>query len=102
MSKIQSATEPATSLAHEARDGLPSGLAANGQLTDQELFAPFENARLEPNRISPLYRIGLVLVMAMMVLLPLLYLGLIGLIAYGAWIAPRAIRNRPVTVEIAP
>ncbi len=85
MSKIQSGTEPATSLAHEGRDGLSAGSAANGQLTDQELFAPFENARLEPNRISPLYRIGLVLVMAMMVLLPLLYLGLIGLIAYGVW-----------------
>ena len=36
-----------------------AGSAANGQFTDQELFAPFESARLEPNRISPLYRIGL-------------------------------------------
>ena len=31
------------------------------------------------------YRFGLVLVMAMMVLLPLIYVGLIGLIAYGVW-----------------
>ena len=80
------ATESETSLAQGTPDGLRAGSAANGQFTDQELFAPFEGARLEPNRISPLYRIGLVLVMAMMVLLPLIYVGLIGLIAYGVWV----------------
>lgn len=86
MSTIPEATESATSLAQGTPDGLSTGSAANGQLTDQELFAPFERERLEPNPISPLYRIGLVLVMAMMVLLPLIYVGLIGLIAYGVWV----------------
>ncbi len=86
MSSIPVATESAASLTQALPDGLSAGSAANGQLTDQELFAPFESARLEPNRISPLYRIGLVLVMAMMVLLPLIYVGLIGLIAYGVWV----------------
>jgi Zn-dependent protease with chaperone function len=85
VSTIESSTESATSSSQAARDGLAAGAAATGQLTDRELFAPFENARLEPNRISPLYRIGLVLVMTMMVLLPLIYFGLIGLIGYGVW-----------------
>ena len=86
MSTIQVATESAPRLAQGTPDGLSAKPDSNGQLTDQELFAPFESARLEPNRISPLYRIGLVLVMAMMVLLPLVYVGLIGLIAYGVWV----------------
>ncbi len=86
MSTIQVATESAPLLAQGTPEGLSAEPASNGQLTDQELFAPFESARLEPNRISPLYRIGLVLVMAMMVLLPLIYVGLIGLIAYGVWV----------------
>jgi Zn-dependent protease with chaperone function len=85
VSTIKSATESATNAAQGMRTGVAEGSATNGQLTDQELFAPFENARLEPNRISPLYRIGLILVMAMMVLLPLIYFGLISLIAYGVW-----------------
>ena len=86
MSAIQVATESAPLLAQGTPEDLSAKPASNGQLTDQELFAPFESARLEPNRISPLYRIGLVLVMAMMVLLPLIYVGLIGLIAYGVWV----------------
>ena len=86
MSSIPVATESAASLTQATPGGPSAGSAANGQLTDQELFAPFESTRLEPNRISPLYRIGLVLVMAMMVLLPLIYIGLIGLIAYGVWV----------------
>ena len=71
MSTIPVATESATSLVEGMTDCLSPGSAANGQFTDQELFAPLESARLEPNRISPLYRLGLILVMAMMVLLPL-------------------------------
>ncbi len=82
MSTIQSATRRPQA----APDGLSAESAANSQFTDQELFAPFERPRLEPNRISPLYRVGLVLVMAMMILLPLIYVGLIALIAYGVWV----------------
>ena len=40
MSSIPVATESTTSLTQATPDGPSAGSAANGQLTDQELFAP--------------------------------------------------------------
>lgn len=41
---------------------------------------------IEPVRLSPLYRAGLVVVCAAMLLLPVVYLALIALVAYLAWV----------------
>jgi hypothetical protein len=48
-------------------------------------------ANLEPTRVSPVYRLGLVLVAIVMVLLPALYVGLIG--AVGAFVGLHAVRH---------
>jgi Zn-dependent protease with chaperone function len=61
-----------------------SDLAPAGEIAEEELLAPFA-ARIEPVRVTPLYRLGMLLVTIVMVLLPLLYLGLIAVIGYGVW-----------------
>lgn len=40
---------------------------------------------IEPVRLAPLYRVGLLIVCLTMLLLPLVYLALIGLMGYGVW-----------------
>jgi Zn-dependent protease with chaperone function len=63
--------------------GTPDG--QNGtNLTATELLAPFDKA-IEPIRVDPLYRLGLLFVMVAMILLPLIYLSLIAAMAYGVW-----------------
>ena len=53
------------------------------------LTAPFEQP-IEPVRVSPLYRLGLVLVAIAMVLLPLIYVAL-GVVTFGVafWIVTK-------------
>lgn len=53
--------------------------AAAGELPSAVTFD------IEPVRLSPLYRAGLVVVCVAMLLLPIVYLALIGLVAYGVW-----------------
>jgi hypothetical protein len=42
--------------------------------------------RIDPVPISLLYRIGLILVAAVMILLPLIYMALIAVVAYGVYL----------------
>ena len=49
------------------------------------IAAAFRGA-IEPVKLSPLYRLGLVLVAVTMVLLPLAYIGLIGVVGYGLYL----------------
>jgi hypothetical protein len=85
MRTIESVTPSAPASGKPSSDTGQAGSVMSSELSDADLYAPFEGTRLEPIRLSPLYRIGLVLVMIMMVLLPLIYISLIALIAYGVW-----------------
>ena len=53
-------------------------------MADDPLLSAFEG-RIEKVRTSPLYLIGLAVVAGAMILLPLIYLGLIALVAYGLY-----------------
>lgn len=61
-------------------------------LAEDPLLSAFEG-RIEKIRTSPLYLIGLAFVAGAMVLLPLIYLGLIALVAYGLYY--HAVNNVP-------
>ena len=56
-------------------DGVSPGL--------EEILAAFESDTLKPRRVSPLYRLGLLAVAIAMILLPLVYLGLVGLCGWS-------------------
>jgi len=50
-----------------------------------DVLAAF-HGEIEPVRLSPAYRAGILLVAVVMVLLPLVYIGLIGLVGYGVYL----------------
>jgi Zn-dependent protease with chaperone function len=58
--------------------------AAAARLTEAELMAAFAGP-LERVRVPIAYRLGIVLVAAVMVVLPLIYLGLIAAVSYGVY-----------------
>ena len=45
----------------------------------------FEKDKLKPNRVSVIYQLALTLVAFMMVLLPLIYVGIVGLVGWGVY-----------------
>ncbi len=72
------ATEPTSEASGVDAD---SPAVASAEL--DEILAAFETDALKPLRASPLYRLGLLAVAIAMVLLPLVYLGLIGLCGWA-------------------
>ena len=58
--------------------------ASDRQISESDLLAGLD-APIEPVRVSMLYRLGLVVVAAAMVLLPLVYVGVVAAVGYGLY-----------------
>ncbi len=61
-----------------------STTAAKPRVTDEELLASLDGT-IPPVRLSPLYAVGMGLAAAVMLVLPLVYVGMIGLVGWGVW-----------------
>src|SRR5260221_3295 len=64
---------------------IPAEPAAEGRLTAPEVLAAFTGS-IPPTHVSMLYTAGLLLVAAMMVLLPALYVGMVGLAGWATYL----------------